>query len=797
MKQPLTLTPNRRLARFLINQGRPGKIYAWNDWLLETWKMEYELINPCEPWVCLSDWQVEIIWLKFIDKPAALKQVRQAFVLVHQWLCNPQDWAGTKIETDVFLAWMDAYQTHNHTHRFLDPALLPQVLMGFWQKHPEKIPSELALIGFDEFNPLQQALLDLFSQSACDLQHEAVSKFAQPSEYLAFPDQKTQITQAVLHAASLSTDADLPIGLIIPNLQDHWAIVNRLCTEILGEGNFNISAGQPLAQIPIIYAALQCLHPQNLRYFLTTPFIQGGISQQCERARKDEELSRLETDPLPESFFRPFFGQALDEIKGYQNLSLLPSEWIEKIFALLVHWGWPGERVLNSQAYQAVTHFYRLISDCASLDQIVGSCSYSKIISLLQQRANKTMFQPESNDKPIQVLGVLEAAGLHFSHLWVMNLGSDAWPDKPSPNPFIPIHVQHKLGMPHASFARELRFAQTMMQRLLGSSPHIILSYAEQGEEAEAKILPSPLIAKIPMAFSEWEKRVHSSLAEQLFATRKIESLPEPQGLPLKLMKLKSGVRIFQDQAACPFRAYAKHRLAAREMTQPVMGLSARVKGTVLHEALEHYKKRQSSLEESINLALSHVSIPLSQVNHKLEFKRLSVLLSAWLELESQREPFQIKALEQSYVLSLEALELNCRVDRIDAVQDMICLLDYKTGEVSIKDWSYDRFENLQLPLYACLIQPPPQGIAFAQIIKGKMAWKGLGLVPLPGVEPMDEPRWETLKQTWKNLLTKLAHEYKQGLAQVTPLHPIQTCQYCEIKPFCRVNEQTCDILKS
>ena len=64
----------------------------------------------------------------------------------------------------------------------------------------------------------------------------------------------------------------------------------------------------------------------------------------------------------------------------------------------------------------------------------------------VKRLAAQTLFQPEAPDVPIQVLGVLESAGLEFDHLWVMGLTDEAWPIPARPNPFIPVALQRAAG---------------------------------------------------------------------------------------------------------------------------------------------------------------------------------------------------------------------------------------------------------------------------------------------------------------------------------------------------------------
>ena len=71
---------------------------------------------------------------------------------------------------------------------------------------------------------------------------------------------------------------------------------------------------------------------------------------------------------------------------------------------------------------------------------------YADAVSRLRRMAADTLFQPETPDVPIQVLGELEATGMQFDHLWVMGLSDETWPRGPRPNPFLPVELQRGAG---------------------------------------------------------------------------------------------------------------------------------------------------------------------------------------------------------------------------------------------------------------------------------------------------------------------------------------------------------------
>ena len=70
--------------------------------------------------------------------------------------------------------------------------------------------------------------------------------------------------------------------------------------------------------------------------------------------------------------------------------------------------------------------------------------------------------------------------------------------------------------------------------------------------------------------------------------------------------------------------------------------------------------------------------------------------------------------------MHLGGVELRCRIDRIDQVEQGMVLLDYKTGKVDSKACDGERPDEPQLPAYAVLRsdsasdETPLAGIAFA-----------------------------------------------------------------------------------
>jgi len=73
---------------------------------------------------------------------------------------------------------------------------------------------------------------------------------------------------------------------------------------------------------------------------------------------------------------------------------------------------------LTSVEYQIGEAWNRVLSQFAATDAFAGALSMEEAASLLGCIAAETVFQPEGEEAPVEVLGTLEASGLRFDHLW-------------------------------------------------------------------------------------------------------------------------------------------------------------------------------------------------------------------------------------------------------------------------------------------------------------------------------------------------------------------------------------------
>ena len=233
---------------------------------------------------------------------------------------------------------------------------------------------------------------------------------------------------------------------------------------------FDISLGAPLADFPLVADALLVLAlagPQvafeQASRLVRSPFIGGAETEIDVRARLDARLRERSSPAITlEQLLRLAAASqgaraallldrlaALAQARKEKLFGAKPaSEWAKAFSEALRAAGFPGERALDSAEHQGLERWHALLAEFAGLDRVAPKMGYAEACRRLGRMAADAIFQPESPEVPVQILGVLESAGLEFDHLWVMGLTDDAWPLPARPNPFLPVRAAARRGDP-------------------------------------------------------------------------------------------------------------------------------------------------------------------------------------------------------------------------------------------------------------------------------------------------------------------------------------------------------------
>ncbi len=855
------LTVNSRLARHLLSEYEQWQlaqgsthwptpeIVPWSAWVQRQWQA-LAFVDSDQP-TLLAEEAALALWERVIEdsrwgdlllnSQATARAAMQAWRLLRQWQLQPAVLAHEEgADTVAFYAWAEAFQKRCRNERWLDEAALPNQITAALVDGKLSVAAEFLWIGFDDLTPQHQALMAAQQQAgAAVAQLDLPHKSAQPRT-LACADSSSEIRAIAAWLRDLLDRGEPgPIGVVVPELAAQRHNIERIFDEALLPGAvldlsqphpkpYDISLGYGLATLPVVHTALNLFSlvraPAPLHQWgrlLLSPFIAGGEQEFLLRAQLDATLRRHGENSLTLKnliyqagrHHCPLLAQSLKRFAdSYSALPRRqsPAAWARSFEQLLQAAGWPGERSLDSHEYQTVQAWRKLLIRFAGLTEVLPELNYADALKQLRQLAGSTLFQPQSQSRPIQVMGVLEAVGLEFSHCWVMGLHDGVWPPAPQPNPFLPITLQRSLQMPHASAERELNFATQVSRRLFAAAPQVIISYPLH--EGDSELRPSPLIAELePLSPPDWLTQPPPRYRNQMFAARALESYSDWQGPVLADdLPVTGGTSIFKDQAACPFRAFARHRLFADSLEEPESGLGAAERGSLVHKVLEAFWKQTNDLlslnqldVEALQQCVTGIVVTIIAAEAQkypqifterfaqLECNRLTKLTCAWLEVERGRPAFAVAALEAEQLFAIGGIEVKMKADRIDRLAsggEMI--IDYKTGKTSVNDWFGERLNEPQLPLYALAQGHAAEAITFAALRPERCAFQGVSKDEnvAKGIS-QSKIDWGVQQGIWRDALTNLAQEFRQGRAVVEPKEGAKTCTYCDLGPLCRINE--------
>lgn len=866
------LTPNERLCSHLKQQFD----YRQQQKGLSFWKSLD--ILPFKAWVIqmfhqlklnlvlLNEAQVTLIWQNIIAQdllqttdnalpmnPSLLAPVAYAaWGLLKQWQLPLTLLESSSIEeTHRFHQWAVRFDCICQENQWIDYYSCVDLIVERCVDRKLSLPASLSLVGFEEIPPQIIRLMQMNSQHVHIREHPLEVHSEKQSELcrVALKDEETEIRFMALWAKQeIQKNPNQTIACVVPELDRIRTKVERIFTHTLSQPisiPFSLSGGVSLLQYPLVHAAFlvwqlnaPSLEFSQISQLLQSPFILGAEQERSERALFDILLRDLNENEwelnklisLPQTHYCSIFTKILkffsQEYVSCMKEKYFPSQWAVILTEQLQQSGWAGERTLTSAEFQLTERVKELLHEFSGWDRFFPSkLGFFQAIKHLRELAQRTLFQPQSPVANVHVLGMLEAASIPFDQLWIMGMNDDAWPTTPAPNPFIPMALQRKFNLPRSSPEREFDFCQKLTHRFMKSANRVIFSHSQQKNELTLR--PSALIVSIPEVTQAAELLDKKLIEKNLYGTQtssyRLETFMDTKGSKLDTdpvsVTLRGGASILKEQAACPFRAFAKFRLGANKIPALQVGLTPKERGIYLHSILErlwetiktHEQLCSYSAEDLSSILQSTIQsvLMLNAKKRKLlqnkfflqiEVKRLEQQLQDWLLLEKKRPPFVVIACEKKQTLNLSGLSLQLRADRMDQLADgSWIIIDYKTGNTHLKNWFGERPEEPQLPLY-CLASEttnePVTGLIFGQIRAEEIKIHGISAedYAISGVLPINQQKiipelknWENFKQEQRRILSQLAFDFIQGNAKVDPKKGSETCLNCDLQSFCRI----------
>lgn len=865
----VTARYNMRLQASGARAWESPDIVSWSGWISRNWQSQCESggVNPDMP-LLLSDAQELALWEQVIEASATVREedqllpvsttaraARDAWHTLHGW-CRTLRHCRQPLSEDeaAFVAWATAFQGRCRRSGWIDKAQATQRLIGQANgSPPPPVPAEVILLGFNELTPQQHALVQRYRDAGVKCTPRAPQVGCSSAVRIAARNTDEEFQLAARWACELLRYGHAgPVGVVVREIEMSRARIEQSFhqmlepypgTDQLSGPAFNLSVGQPLTAAPVIAAALRLLQlaaaPTPLATIgsvLRSPFITGWDSELGRRALLDERLRRDGGHRLYLDALRYWAGgggragqvpwicpQLVDALE--RAATLLPERhstrhcggWARFFCDWLNAFGWPGERALERAEAEALSAWHSLLSEFVGIELVAGSSTLPSALRRLTNMASQRRVRSTELTAPVQIVRMSEATGLTFSHLWITGMSDKDWPAAPRPTPFLPLSLQRSSDMPHCNAAWELRTAQALTKCLLACGVEIVVSSPATHEELS--VGPSHLVSDVPEVAVESLKLSQPPPTMRWMQAHRptLVELIDDVGPPCSAGAVPGGVGIFRDQAACAFRAFARHRLGAEELTFPGPGLDAAARGKLLHSALEKVWRALGSQKALIGLDdTERVRLVDKQVSQALrvlieddrsrfarrfidlERRRLTALILEWFQHDLDRPVFQVEESELDTLANIAGLPVRIRPDRVDRLSDgKRLVIDYKTGRADIGDWFGERPQDPQLPVYLLGLGSDITAVAYGQVRKGEVGLHGLAEAAdvAPGVTPVSRSRlgrsvdgWSALVGEWRGVIQRLAIDYLAGRAQVDP-KSTSVCRNCHIRPLCRVSE--------
>ncbi len=782
----------------------------------------------------LSDDESRLLWRRVLasdghDHPDAgviVPLVADGWRLCQAWELSAADLHGGVDSDDAraFAHWVDAYLTLLERHGWLDGSGLLAALGCAGVEALATRERHVGFAGFDPWTPAVQRLAE-----AMQAANVVVVSVAPPSRtgtcgVVSARDENDELSRACAWAArQANANTDASVAIVISTLGRDAGRVRRVGLEVLAPGwqlqeprvrPLALATGRQLADYPVVHCALSLLQLiaadvtfEQASQLLRSCYVTGASAERAGRARAELKLRRRLLERIRLTDLLALLGSGAERAAGLwrqaevlavpvRGCRLSPSKWAGHFTAWLMAAGWPGDRGLQSEEYQAAEAWQALLASFAGTDEVAGTLPLRGALGLLAQLARDRPFEPESAAGAVQVLSLREAEGQDFSALWVCGMTANQWPPPARPHALIPLTLQRAAGIPEATAVGIEALTRRRFERLLGSADEVVLSWPAEDEMAAT--LPSPLLMPFAAVVAD-DACLHPDRLVVAASAGPEEAPGDPPPALPPLKAVSGGSRVLAMQAVCPARAFVEFRLRGTPLEAPLRPLDPATRGKVVHRLLEQLYRHErcraglgeigaDELRGMFDQVVSAVFDELLPARdaffaslRSLESDRLWKLLLSLQELDAQRPAFRV-ATELERRATIGPLVLNVRLDRLDDLAEGgELVIDYKTGIFTPSGWKQARLPESQLPLYAVTSGAPGanpcRGVAVIQIRVPDAKLRGVGDKDLK-IEGVGVPAkffrtenldWDGVLARWRGQLEQLAAEFAAGDFRVNP----------------------------
>ncbi len=381
---------------------------------------------------------------------------------------------------------------------------------------------------------------------------------------------------------------------------------------------------------------------------------------------------------------------------------------------------------LNNLNQEYLFRYFNIFVQLSNLNKNFGYIDdLETLYQIFQQilKTEKLSFQGEPLEG-LQIMGLLESRGLDFENLIITSVNEGFLPASGSNNSFIPLDIKLEKKIP-TFFEKDAIFSYHFF-RLMHRAKNIYLIYNNITDDFGSGE-PSRFIRQLDAAKALgqldqviFKKKIISPKLHVSAPT--LHSIDKTDGIILKLNEIAQkgySPTAFINYIRNPLDFYKRSILGLKEFREVEETIAAHTFGTIVHDTLEqlYFPYLNKFLERNnVRLMMSHLedeverqfkksysSISIASGKNYLAFEIAKQFILNFLnyELNELEKGKKIKILGLEVPMDMQhsvngldfQIKLRGKIDRIDEVNGVSRIMDYKTGKVAsaqlkINDWS-------------------------------------------------------------------------------------------------------------
>ena len=392
----------------------------------------------------------------------------------------------------------------------------------------------------------------------------------------------------------------------------------------------------------------------------------------------------------------------------------------------------------------------------------------------------------------LQLMGMLETRVLDFENIILTSTNEGILPASSQQNSFIPFDVKIEFGLP--TFKEKDAIFSYHFFRLLQRAKNIFILYNTE-HDVFGSGEKSRFVTQLEMMRDDI---IYKNISPKVIPSKTaLKEIPKNEVTFERLKELaEKGISpsALTNYLYNPVSFYKQKILKIKEFDDVEETVAFNTLGTVVHEALDELytpfvgrflsEENVSKMEkEANNLVKKHFKIQfkngdISTGKNRLIFEVANRFVSNFLSkekelLKDKKNKLKIIATEEnlSAEITIEGIDfpvkLHGQVDRVDELNGVLRIIDYKTGMVSSANLRVPEFENLrdekhlkaiQVLLYAYLFTKS-KNYNFTQLLEaGIYSFKNLnsGFLPIDFALPRKKPETNITAEKLEEFITEL-----------------------------------------